>query len=218
MAYLQLSLSERIGVAKKAITNSQNHEELSALVARRSYTAEKLAVGQGLLETAQEKHQIQIREYGEQFQATDSLGEALEIQKNDFTDLREISKVVFKNDRKSYKMMLLNQNLERSQAGSEVQMENTFTNILATPSIIEALTPFGYDETTIRAMFDELNAIPELKTIRDTEKNEAQQATRDRDAAMADLDMWMADFLTIARIALKQKPELMELLGDIVSN
>ncbi len=90
--------------------------------------------------------------------------------------------------------------------------------MLATPEIIESLTPFGYDESTISDMMDQLNELPHLKTKRDTEKNEAQQATRDRDEAMAELDTWMIDFLTISRIALKMKPQLMELLGDIVPN
>ena len=44
-------------------------------------------------------------------------------------------------------------------------------------------------------------------------EGEAQQATKDRVAAMDALDEWMSDFVAIACIALEEIPQFLEKLG-----
>lgn len=44
----------------------------------------------------------------------------------------------------------------------------------------------------------------------------AQQATRDQRAALAALNQWLSQYLKIAKIALREKPQLIEQLSDVV--
>jgi hypothetical protein len=44
-------------------------------------------------------------------------------------------------------------------------------------------------------------------------KGAAQQATRDQDAALKELDLWYRQYIKIARVALQDKKELLEKLG-----
>lgn len=48
------------------------------------------------------------------------------------------------------------------------------------------------------------------------EVGESQDATKTKDAALAVLDEWMQDFYSVARIALADKPQLLESLGVFV--
>jgi hypothetical protein len=44
---------------------------------------------------------------------------------------------------------------------------------------------------------------------------EAQQSTKDRDEALDRMEDWFADFKAIARIALEDKPQLLEKMGIV---
>tara|TARA_R110002050_G_scaffold89774_1_gene188980 strand:- start:37267 stop:37446 length:180 start_codon:yes stop_codon:yes gene_type:complete len=54
---------------------------------------------------------------------------------------------------------------------------------------------------------------PKRKKERKKESGEAQQATDDRERAMDEIDEWMSLYYTIAKIALANKPQLLEKLG-----
>ncbi|NLT49572.1 MAG: hypothetical protein GXX85_01480, partial [Ignavibacteria bacterium] len=47
---------------------------------------------------------------------------------------------------------------------------------------------------------------------------ESEDATKEKDAAFAKMDKWMSDFYAVARIALEDKPQLLEALGKIVKS
>lgn len=48
------------------------------------------------------------------------------------------------------------------------------------------------------------------------EKGESQDATKAKDAAFVKMDDWMSEFYAVAKIALEDKPQLLESLGKFV--
>jgi hypothetical protein len=78
---------------------------------------------------------------------------------------------------------------------------------------LSKLSGYGVTPEKLQAgqqMADEAEA---ANAAREKEKGEAQQATKDRDEAVEIMDDWMSDFRKIARIALADKPQLLEKLG-----
>ena len=51
-----------------------------------------------------------------------------------------------------------------------------------------------------------------MNGTQEREKYEAQQATKDRDAALDRLDDWLGDFREVAAIALADQPQQLEAL------
>jgi len=48
------------------------------------------------------------------------------------------------------------------------------------------------------------------------EKGESQDATKAKDTAFVKIDDWMSEFYAVARIALEDRPQLLESLGKFV--
>lgn len=213
MFYSDLTVSERIVKSKEYIGNAQSHNELSQLMAGRSYTTEKLTAGYAIATYAEEKNNEQIREKGDQLTATDNVTETWNEICYDFDDLRDVGRVAFKGDREKQKNMNLDQWMEKSKAKLENQIRSTLSNILAEPEMVQELSPFGFDELFLTEMMSRLNGMPALKTTQDLETNEAEKATNIRDEAMAELDEWIGDFHIIAKVALRRHPHLLELVG-----
>ena len=57
-----------------------------------------------------------------------------------------------------------------------------------------------------------LEQVAELNSVREREKVEAQQATKDRDAALSALRAWLSEFRAVAKIALADTPQQLEAL------
>ncbi len=216
MSYMALSIQERLAVASQAITNALNDTTLGELLAFRSYTLEKLTAGHELYQKTFSLQGKQTNEYGEAVEASENYEKAWRELLDEMRDIRVIGKIEFQNNKRYYKELKLHKPLIRTKLKGREALKELLTHIAKTPEIVNALTPYGITQETISDMKGRSFGLETLITNRDQEKTEAQNATRERDKAMEALDEWMIDFLTIARIAVKNNPEYMEMLGEIV--
>lgn len=83
----------------------------------------------------------------------------------------------------------------------------------------EVITKLQRLKVTSNDINETLNKITQLESARSKylqEKGESQQATQAKDSAIANIDDWMTEFYAVARIALEDKPQLLEALGKVV--
>ncbi|KAB8145930.1 hypothetical protein F8S13_02300 [Chloroflexia bacterium SDU3-3] len=52
-----------------------------------------------------------------------------------------------------------------------------------------------------------------LFSVLDSERSDAERATEDRDAALDALEDWLEDFVSVAKVALRDDRQLLEALG-----
>lgn len=88
-----------------------------------------------------------------------------------------------------------------------------YTTALNTPDILESLSHHGLDQSQLQDGLALVAAVENVRAQRGVENGEAQGAAGSRRQALEILDRWMGDFTAIARLALADRPQGLEMLG-----
>ena len=199
-----------------AFENVEKQPEIATVMTEFGYGPETVAEGKAMLGATRQAYETNKTE-------DDETSEAYNLFETKKEELAEI----YSTDRKKAKVVFRNDPLTLERLGISGAMPRTYVRWLETVKTFysEALA----DETIknklarLRVTADGLNAantlIGELESARAgylREKGESQEATKTKDAAFSQLDDWMRDFYDVARIALDEKPQLLEALGLLV--
>ena len=218
MSVSDLNLEEKWGRYSRSLENALNIPALADRLALYSYTHEKVSVGKELLTAVLRANELKTREYGEQYEATDTLQFTWNEIMQEVTILRGVSRVVFKEDSKSYNFLKLPGRIKRARDAATIQIDELLNNIEESQKISTALATYGFSAMRLAGIREKLITLPPLKVSQDLETAEAQQATADRDSKNDTLEDWMSDFTAIARLAVLDQPELLELIGYTVDS
>ncbi len=184
------TIAEQLNAAQLAINNSRADAEIRALVSGFGYSAETLSEGCNLYERAQAAVNAQKLAAGTQQDATQALLEARKVATDAYQALAKVARAVC--DPAQLTALGLSGKMPNDTAGFLTAAYTLFDNAAERGKITT------YDEANQR---------------QEAAKGAAQQATREQDAALQALNEWMAQYLKIAKVALREKPQLLEKLG-----
>lgn len=91
-----------------------------------------------------------------------------------------------------------------------------YTLVLNETDLLSIVLRYGITADTLSSDLNDLKTLKELRNEASAEKGQAQEATRLRDEKMDELDDYCFELETIARIALADEPQLLEILGILV--
>ena len=202
------TIAEQLNAAQLAVSNSLADDEIKTLVAAYGYSAEKLAEGQALFDAAQATVSAQEQAAGAQQAATEALKAAKSAAFDAYQSLSKVARAVA--PKSALTGLGLAGPMPRGTASFLNAANILFTNASTT---LPELAQYGYSGIQIAAGHAKITAFAQADQAQEAAKGAAQQATRDQDAALAALKKWVAQYLKIARVALRAKPELLEKLG-----
>jgi hypothetical protein len=103
-----------------------------------------------------------------------------------------------------------------SAAAEFLNAANTlFDNALNVRELSTALATYGYDEARLARERAAIATFNQANHAQVAAMGAAQQATREQKAALTAQAEWVAQYLKIARVALRDKPQLFEKLGGV---
>lgn len=209
----RLSIAEQLLAAQIAIDGSMADAEILTAVSPFGYPLERFQAARALYEEAGTLMNVQKREYGEQYGATQAMEAAWEAANAAYTVTLKIARIAFKNDPDARQSLMLGGVRKRSFYGWLEQVFALYGNMIGHADSMAAMAPFGYDQAKLEAEAALVEAARAANLAQEREKGEAHAATRARDAKLDELNEWVADYKVIATIALSTDGQKLEGLG-----
>jgi hypothetical protein len=200
--------------SRAALTNAKT-EPIQGLLAPYGYTVERLDEGLGLVDAAQSAYQTQQTEYAEQYAATDTLQETAAATRATYVRHVQLARVAFDSGSLAYDALGLDGARREDRAGWMAQARQFYTSLQNNAEWLTALAELTVDEAAVTQALSDLDAVESARATQQKEMGEAQQATTQRDDAIATLRGFMRDFYRVAEIALADHPQLQEEIGVV---
>lgn len=209
------TIDSKLLFAQNAIANALGIKEISTPLSMFGYNDNRLKEGETLYNTASDLHIKQVKEYGEQYAATDTF-QLVRAKANKIYMVHvKIARVALRGDREASTSLQLTGNRKASLSGWIKQAKSFYTNALNTSKAMEGLAQFGINKQQLILGSALITDLENKYNAQLKEKGEAQMATQARDNALDDLQEWISDFVAIARIAFSTEPQLLEIVGIV---
>lgn len=209
----EASLLEKYRVS---LENVEKQPAIAAVMAEYGYGPEKITEGKNLLSETRQAYNANRTEDDESAEAY-----------NQFSTKRELLKDTYGEHRKKAKVVFRNEPLTLEKLGIVGAIPGAYVRLMET---VRTFYGVALDNADIQARLSRLRVSPEDLTAGQAlaadvdnaraaylrEKGESQDATKTKDAAFAKMDDWMSEFYAVARIALEDKPQLLEALDVLV--
>nr|WP_319398086.1 hypothetical protein [uncultured Carboxylicivirga sp.] len=216
MSQVDQSVAGQLSSAKVMILNAQTHEKIKLYMADMGYDDESLKQGESLLNVAMEKAQSSELERLEKSESHKLWLDALTDTTILYKQLRKKAKAVFRKD--PFAMSQLDLMGDMPNAYLKVlSVIRTFTSgLLAKEEWMLKIQRLKVTKEEVELLHAKVEGMATLRASYYKEKGESENATQVRDQALADLEDWKHDFKAVARIAMEDEPQLLEVLGIMV--
>jgi hypothetical protein len=201
-------IAQRLNAAQLAIVNSLSDLEIQERVGGFGYPAAKLEAGRALYDAALAAVNASRAAAGEQQASTQALAQADKSARDAYLSLAQVARAVFGRDKAQLTALGLGGAVPKDTAGFVAAASTLFDNARTLP-----LTEYGYDLEKLESERAKIAAYDESNLQQESAKGAAQQATREQDSALQALDDWTAQYLKIAKVALRGKKQLLEKIG-----
>lgn len=210
------SMAEFLSDADRALDNGLNDSEIASRLANFGYTAAKLQEGRALYEEARQLYQDQQRAYGDQYAATDDFETKWAAAREIYGRHIKLARIALEGDRDALQSLGLI-GKRPSAFGPWQQAALLFYETpLADEALRQRMAEVGLTEEALQEGLTKVQEVKAAEHVQEQRRGTAQELTKQRDAAFQALRAWMDDYLTVAKVALKDQPQLAEKLGILV--
>lgn len=218
MSKPKVGIAHRLKAANVAIGNAIADAEIGALLASRGYGPAQLSEGQKLYQAAEASVKVQLAAEGRQKTAAQSAKAAEKAAHKAFQELAKTARAHFMRDKAALAVLGLRGPMPDTQSLFITMATALFDNVPQEPAIAEALKGKGYPPDKLAKERAKIDAMSAAIQAHQAAIGASQQATEEQTAALDALAAWMSEFIPIARLALAEKPQLLEALGILHRN
>ncbi|MFJ1364823.1 hypothetical protein ACILDU_00060 [Capnocytophaga canimorsus] len=196
--------------------NLSKEGDLKTELAEYGYDDAKIAEGKALYDEARKTFDANIKETREETSASLVFQEKYQNVQKKYSTHRKKARIVFEDNEEALRQLKLKGSAARAIASAMEEMRAFYQLLDTTPNLLTPLKQLKINEEDIKNQLQELPEVEKAYATYLQEKGESQQATRDKNKAFEALDKWVSKFHKVAKIALEDRPQLLEALGKFV--
>ncbi|MFJ1434730.1 hypothetical protein ACILFN_05180 [Capnocytophaga canimorsus] len=196
--------------------NLSKEGDLKTELAEYGYDDTKIAEGKALYDEARKTFDANIKETREETSASLAFQEKYQNVQKKYSTHRKKARIVFEDNEEALRQLKLKGSAARAIAAAMEEMRAFYLLLDTTPNLLTSLKQLKINEEDVKNQLQELPEVEKAYATYLQEKGESQQATRDKNKAFETLDKWVSKFHKVAKIALEDRPQLLEALGKFV--
>lgn len=209
------SLDQQFEEAQIIIRNASTHAEIKKRMVNFGYNLKNLQAGQELLNKSLLLQEYKKGEYYGKDEVSRLLKADLKALKIIFKDHFTLAGMVFRQDESSKARLGLHQPRASRTVNWLSQTRAFYKELLSNP---KPMMRYNVTQSELEKALAMLETIAKRRGQRLEKKGNAESATQKRNAVMKPLRTWVKDFKAIARVALKEDAQLLEVLGISVAS
>ena len=190
--------------------NIKTQTILKTELAEYGYDDAEIAKGKALYDKAIAEYQKNIKETQEETSAHHHFSQKLDELSNTFSTDRKKARIVFKDQNDTLINLRIKGRVSQSISSILDDMRVFYSTLQQNPTLITPLNRLKINTEHITTQLGNLANVEKAYTEYNKEKGESQQATKDKNQAFSEIEKWVREFYSIAKIALEDKPQLLE--------
>ena len=210
------SIAQQLLDAELAINNTLASPTILAAVGLYGYSQIRMEAAKTLFQEALELTEKQMKEYGDQYEATAGVQRAWDEAAVAYAASLKIARIAFRGNNAARNALGLEGIRKQSLSGWLSEARRFYNNMLRDAELMAAMEIFNYTEAKFEAEAALVEAVAAASELQHRERGVAQETTKLRDEKLDALMQWLADFKAIAEIALADSPQQLEQLGWVV--
>ena len=208
--------AEALEMYRVSLDNAGTQPQIATIMAEFGYDAQTIARGKTLLNETRQTYAANKTE-DDETSAAHATFTALRNQLEDTYSLhRKKAKVIFRNDPLILDKLLVAGSLPKAYVKWLETIRKFYSVTIADTELQGRLARLTIEPADLNAAQTLINSLEAARADYLREKGESQDYTKLKDDAFAKLDDWMRDFYSVAKIALSDRPQLLESLGKHV--
>lgn len=185
-------------------------------MAEYGYTTEEIKKGKALYTAAQNLYDANLTENQEEVEAYAAFATQLEILTTTYTTDRKKARIIFKNQPEVLTNLRLRGRQPYAIASQLEDIKLFYTTLQKEEALRTPLKRLKIDEAHLSAQLTQLEKTNAAYATYMQEKGENQHATKEKNKALDAVGKWVSEFFNIAKIALEDKPQLLESLAKFI--
>ncbi|MDO4880533.1 MAG: hypothetical protein Q3983_04570 [Capnocytophaga sp.] len=196
--------------------NVGKNTELVSVLLEIGYNSDKLAEGKLLFDKAEESFLKNKKVTAEETNTIALYKKKLEEIDKAYRADRKKAKEIFKNEPNILKNLALTGRVEVAFAKFLQQVKDLYVNLDNDTNLQESLKILKITPERIKTQIEDIKIVEKSYADYIQKKGESQQATFDKNKDFTALDKWVKDLYRLAKLALEDKPQLLESLAKVV--